>query len=160
MLFLLDVWQSDDWLQLREWVAELERKRSPLVGWLLVVFGGADPLLSVEQLKVIHSVRLWHDPWLINRVQNKLAHVIHHFRQQLLHIIVGHAQVWVRVHLDEPYAIVLIYQEVEAKQLVSSLPIIRIQTAPRTQKSVNHDVLDPVNEITLNIDFSFFIGFI
>lgn len=46
------------------------------------------------------------------------------------------------IHFNQPYAEVLIEQEVEAEQLEAVLTIVRIHFAPDTEEGVDDDVFD------------------
>ena len=111
-------------------------------------------MLPVQNLKVIRSLLLWHCSWLIHWVEHEFAHVIHHSWNQLFHVVVWHAEVWIRIDLNKPYTIILINQKVEAEKFICSFPIFGIQGFSHTQKSVYYQVLHAIDEIALQVNLS------
>jgi len=63
------------------------------------------------------------------------------------------------IDLDQPDAVVLVYQEVKSEQLVGSWAVLRIQRAPGTKKCIDDDILHSQYEIALDVHFTILICF-
>ena len=116
----------------------------------------ASLLFAVQNFKVVWPLRIIDVLGLIPRVHSKSNDILLHFWHQLLNILIGHAQIWVGVDLDEPHPKVFIYQKIKAKQLEAVLPIVWIQLLSNAEECIDYDVLHSLHEMLFNIDIMLF----
>ena len=64
--------------------------------------------LPVYDVKIVLPVGLRDNFRLIDRIDDKFAHIIHQFGNELFHVLAWHAEVRIGIDFDEPDAIVFI----------------------------------------------------
>lgn len=110
------------------------------------------PLLSVDELKVIFSVRIRHSLWLQDWIKHDFEHVFNHVGHQHFHVLVGRSQEGIVVHLDEPDAEVFVEQEVKSEELKAVLTIVDIHLLAHAKEDIDDDVLDSGDEVVVHVE--------
>ena len=89
----------------------------------------------------------------VYRIKHDGHHLVNHGRNEVPCEVTRSADVWIRVHLDQPGSQILVDHEIVAEKFEMVFPMRRVELLLDSHKRVNYYVFHPWNEVDIHLEF-------